>query len=206
MKVWVLNKHFGLVYLLDKSNFVWDFDMDSVDVLALFIEVVGHIAPGVVVSAVREYNSVTGKAWPYLLFDQDEIMYANSGYLTTWQRKGYIVGEDLKLYNPNLLLVNHVYGLLSEHGDILRLEPVSFECLDIDKLHRDLVGCIVGSSYALVLSEQTIIRHTCNLYLSSGQISVYMDYHGNDKAYNLAVRRLYDNTPSGVHLDFSRWS
>lgn len=185
-KFWVLEAYLKTVYILDEGYNVWDFDIDSINILSLFINIIGVSQDGFS-PAVIKYSKT--KWSNYIKFDMGSENNLKASMLSYWKSHDYLCGTDLHIYTPNILISRGLRCLISESGDLLRADIESGTILDLESTSKRVLGFLHGHDFDVVITENIEIVNYYFLW-ETYRVNIIMDFHGHDEEYNDVASRL----------------
>lgn len=185
-KFWVLETYFETVYILDDGYNVWDFDIGSVNVLSLFIDIIGISQDGISPAVIKYSKTMWSN---YSKLDMGGENKLKVSMLLYWKAHDYLCGTDLCIYTPNILISRGLRCLISESGDLLRADIESGTTLDLESISKRVLGFLYGYDFDVVITENVEIANYYFLW-ETHRVNIIMDFHGHDKEYDNVSSRL----------------
>lgn len=176
-----------MVYILDEQYNVWDFTPSDISLLSKFIDIKG-VKPKRCQPAVITWQGSIG--YYYAAFDTSSRFPVTADMKRVWREVGWLIGEDLQIYTPRMVMSRNLKCLLSESGDLLVMYLDKGDVLDIDTVTTNVRGFIRGENFTVIISEKVTISNSMFLSAAKGIVNVIFDFHGDDKAYEKILRRL----------------
>lgn len=183
-----------MVYILDEQYNVWDFTPSDVSLLSKFIDIKGA-EPMWCKPAVITWQGSIGHY--YAAFDSVSQFPVTTAMKHVWKEAGWLIGKDLQIYTPRLVMSRNLKCLLSESGDLMVMYLDKGAVLDLDTVTTNVRGFIRGEDFTVIISEKVTISNSMFLSAAKGIINVIFDFHGENKAYERIIRRL--------SLELSNW-
>lgn len=189
MYYWVVacDEYKDVCYIMDEGYNVFRFSYDETHLINEFISIVG-LEDGEMTSAVIKYVSGFCRSWVSL--GNNKAYRAKKDYVEELAAKGYLVQKDMKIYSPGIVLRTGLNALVSEFGELLRLDIEWGTRVRLEDITTSIVGEIHGADFGLVFTKRIKIvnKHFVDKVL--GDVTFYIESEGDWQWYSKLLKDL----------------
>lgn len=194
MRYWVLAYDRDYCYILDEEYTVFRFSIREVHLIAIFLPIVGvynrHLSCAVI-------TCWAGWARDYVYLGAQQGRDLNA-FVDLLRSEGYLIEPQFSIYSPNIVLSTGICCLVSEFGELLRMDLESDSIIRLDKFTTSIRGTVNGSDFTLILSKKVLVANPYFMERANGINKIIIESDGDTKYYNhmhSMLRNMSTNMP-----------
>lgn len=189
MRFWVVagDELRDVCYILDEGYNVFRFTCAEAYLINAFIPVIG-LEEKEISSALIKY--VSGYCRSYVNLGKYKGYRPWKGYIEEITAKGYLVQNNMKIYTPGVVLRTGLNALVSEFGELLRLDIEWNTKVRLEDVATSVVGEIHGADFGLVFTKRVKIINKHFADKALGDVTFYIESEGDWQWYSQLLKDL----------------